>query len=152
LNGAEPEDALVVARNVAAFLSIAVSSVIVVAGPGTVQAQGSLPLPPPPARTNSTTPSPTPLARSKPAQPAPKEAVDDPARSPSHAWPSDPVAQTKAIQLLLRDLGLYTNTTNGTLGPATRAAIRAFQRGNGDPETGEPSEKLFDDLQKKRPR
>jgi peptidoglycan hydrolase-like protein with peptidoglycan-binding domain len=43
----------------------------------------------------------------------------------------------KAIQILLRDLGFYGGTTYGTLGPATRAAIRKFQLAADEAETGE---------------
>ena len=50
---------------------------------------------------------------------------------------------------MLRDLGLYEGTVYGTVGPATRAAIRKFQASAGQPETGEPDQALFDSLQKK---
>jgi peptidoglycan hydrolase-like protein with peptidoglycan-binding domain len=54
------------------------------------------------------------------------------------------------VQLLLRDLGLYRGTTNGTLGPATRTAIREFQLASGlEADTGEPTEALFEQLKKK---
>ena len=65
------------------------------------------------------------------------------------AWPADSTDQAKAIQILLRDLGLYDGTTYGTVGPATRAAIRKFQLAAGETETGEPSETLFEQLKKK---
>ena len=64
-------------------------------------------------------------------------------------WPTDRTDQAKAIQILLRDLGLYAGTTYGTLGPATREAIRKFQIAAGEGETGEPSETLFEQLKKK---
>ncbi len=64
-------------------------------------------------------------------------------------WPTDKTDQAKAIQILLRDLGLYGGTTYGTLGPATREAIRKFQLAAGETETGEPSEILFEQLKKK---
>jgi hypothetical protein len=66
------------------------------------------------------------------------------------AWPADSTEQAKAIQILLRDLGLYSGTTYGTVGPATRAAIRKFQLAVGDAETGELSEILFESLKNKR--
>ena len=65
-------------------------------------------------------------------------------------WPTDRTDQAKAIQLLLRDLGLYGGTTYGTVGPATREAIRKFQLAADEAETGEPSEMLFESLKKKR--
>jgi hypothetical protein len=64
-------------------------------------------------------------------------------------WPTDKTEQAKAIQILLRDLGFYSGTTYGTLGPATRAAIRKFQLAADEAETGEPSELLFESLKKK---
>jgi len=65
------------------------------------------------------------------------------------SWPTDRTDQAKAIQILLRDLGLYAGTTYGTIGPATREAIRKFQLAAGETETGEPSETLFEQLKKK---
>ncbi|MCF8533192.1 MAG: peptidoglycan-binding protein [Reyranella sp.] len=64
-------------------------------------------------------------------------------------WPTDRSDQAKAIQVLLRDLGLYRGTTNGTAGPITRAAIREFQLAAGEAETGEVTEALFEALKKK---
>ena len=64
-------------------------------------------------------------------------------------WPVDSTEQVKAIQSLMRDLGFYSGTTYGTLGPATRAAIRKFQLATDQAETGEPSEMLFQSLKKK---
>lgn len=64
-------------------------------------------------------------------------------------WPTDRSDQAKAIQILLRDLGFYRGTTNGTAGPATRTAIREFQLTAGDAETGEVTEVLFEALKKK---
>ncbi|OFX06427.1 MAG: hypothetical protein A3D94_22910 [Alphaproteobacteria bacterium RIFCSPHIGHO2_12_FULL_66_14] len=64
-------------------------------------------------------------------------------------WPADRTDQAKAVQLLLRDLGLYRGTTNGTVGPATRTAIREFQLASGEAETGEVTESLFEALKKK---
>lgn len=64
-------------------------------------------------------------------------------------WPSDRTNQIKIIQLLLRDLGFYSGTTYGTMGPATRAAIAKFQLAANETETGEPNETLFVALKKK---
>jgi hypothetical protein len=64
-------------------------------------------------------------------------------------WPTDGTGQAKAIQILLRDLGFYSGTTYGTVGPATRAAIRKFQLAADEAETGEPSALLFESLKKK---
>ena len=65
------------------------------------------------------------------------------------SWPTDKTEQAKAIQILLRDLGFYSGTTYGTLGPATRSAIRKFQLAADEAETGEPTEMLFESLKKK---
>jgi hypothetical protein len=65
-------------------------------------------------------------------------------------WPTDSTDQAKAIQILLRDLGFYSGTTYGTVGPATREAIRKFQLAADETETGEPSELLFESLKKKK--
>jgi len=65
-------------------------------------------------------------------------------------WPTDSTDQAKAIQILLRDLGFYSGTTYGTVGPATRAAIRKFQLAVDEAETGSPSETLFESLKKKK--
>jgi peptidoglycan hydrolase-like protein with peptidoglycan-binding domain len=64
-------------------------------------------------------------------------------------WPTDRTDQAKAIQILLRDLGFFGGPTYGTVGPATRAAIRKFQLNAGETETGEPSEALFEQLKRK---
>ena len=65
-------------------------------------------------------------------------------------WPTDRTDQAKVIQLLLHDLGFYSGTTYGTVGPATREAIRKFQLAADEAETGEPSEVLFESLKKKK--
>lgn len=64
-------------------------------------------------------------------------------------WPTDRTDQARAIQSLLRDLGFFDGPTQGTVGPATRAAIRKFQLAAGETETGEPSEALFEQLKRK---
>ena len=64
--------------------------------------------------------------------------------------PTSALDQVKAIQGLLRDLKYYRGPLDGDPGPATRAAIRDYQRANGDKETGEPSKALFDSLKEKR--
>ena len=99
-----------------------------------------------------------------PSSPSPSEASNsDPAASAAKkpeplktmctvdvgAWPTDTTDQAKVIQILLRDLGFYSGTTYGTVGPATRAAIRKFQLAVDEAETGEPSALLFESLKKK---
>lgn len=91
-----------------------------------------------------------------PAAPADKSALADksaPAKSrcvgDAAPWPDDRTEQGKAIQGLLRDLGLYDGTVYGTVGPTTRAAIRKFQLATGQPETGEPDQALFESLKRR---
>ncbi|MDI1284599.1 MAG: peptidoglycan-binding protein [Reyranella sp.] len=64
-------------------------------------------------------------------------------------WPNDKSDQAQAIQMMLRDLGYYRGTTNGTAGPQTRAAIREFQVAVGESDNGEIGESLFEALKKK---
>ena len=100
----------------------------------------------------SSAPSQSEASKSDPAAPAAEK--PEPPKTTCTAdvgpWPADSTDQAKAIQILLRDLGFYNGTTYGTLGPATRAAIRKFQFAAGEAETGEPSEMLFEQLKKKK--
>ena len=100
----------------------------------------------------SSAPSQSEASKSDPAAPAAEK--PEPPKTTCTAdvgpWPADSTDQAKAIQILLRDLGFYNGTTYGTLGPATRAAIRTFQLAAGETETGEPSEMLFEQLKKKK--
>lgn len=107
------------------------------------------PRPPPQSEASDKVPlaptSQTPEPATTPAlAPAPAKCTLDPV-----SWPTDKTEQAKAIQILLRDLGFYSGTTYGTLGPATRAAIGKFQLAVGEAESGEPSERLFEALKKK---
>lgn len=85
-------------------------------------------------------------ATASPKKPAP---LASPCTPDLGAWPADRTGQVKMIQILLRDLGFYTGTTYGTMGPATRAAIGKFQLAANETETGEPTEVLFEQLRKK---
>ena len=100
----------------------------------------------------SSAPSQSEASKSDPAAPAAEK--PEPPKTTCTAdvgpWPADSTDQAKAIQILLRDLGFYSGTTYGTVGPATRAAIRTFQLAAGETETGEPSEMLFEQLKKKK--
>ena len=55
-----------------------------------------------------------------------------------------------AIQTLLRDLNFSREAPDGALGPATRTAIRDYERSLGLAQTGEPSKTLFDSLKEMR--
>jgi peptidoglycan hydrolase-like protein with peptidoglycan-binding domain len=56
-----------------------------------------------------------------------------------HESPADAAERQKvqSAQVLLHILGLYDGTTNGTLGPATRKALAAYQEKLGLPASGE---------------
>ena len=123
----------------------------------------SLKVPPRPAPAEATkqepaeTLAPAPEPAREPAASSPpsksEAANSEPTKSPCTAdvgaWPSDKTEQGKAIQILLRDLGFYSGNTYGTVGPATRAAIRKFELAADQAETGEPTEMLFESLKKK---
>jgi hypothetical protein len=47
------------------------------------------------------------------------------------------------VQEALNDLGYDTGGIDGSLGPATRKAIRAFQAAEGLPADGKPSQELL---------
>jgi hypothetical protein len=127
-----------------------------------VAAARGLKLPPRPAPPEATAPG-----KPEPAAAAPSQSEtgkSDPAASAAERseqqkttcttdvgpWPTDRTDQAKAVQILLRDLGFYSGTTYGTVGPATREAIRKFQLAADEAETGEPSELLFESLKKKK--
>ena len=71
-------------------------------------------------------------------------------RADPDAWPSAAVDQVKVIQTLLRDLNFSREAPDGVLGPATRTAIRDYERSLGLAQTGEPSKALFDSLKEMR--
>ncbi len=91
------------------------------------------------------------LAKPEPAKPelAKPEPPKTECKVDLTRWPNDKSDQAQAVQMLLRDLGYYRGTTNGTVGPQTRAAIREFQLAAGEGETGEIGEALFEALKKK---
>ena len=98
---------------------------------------------PPPLQAEATS-SDTAALSSKTTEPSTSQCGVEPG-----PWPADRTSQIKIIQLLLRDLGFYSGTTYGTMGPATRAAIGKFQLAANEAETGEPTEALFVALKKK---
>ena len=107
-----------------------------------------------PAEAPAAAPEPAPREPAASSPPSKAEATNgEPTKSPCTAevgaWPSDKTEQGKAIQILLRDLGFYSGNTYGTVGPATRAAIRKFELAADLAETGEPTEMLFEALKKK---
>jgi hypothetical protein len=67
------------------------------------------------------------------------------------AWPRDlqPLSrdQLKALQAALNDRGFSAGAADGQLGPATRQALRAWQRGQGLPADGYPTPDMLTKLQ-----
>lgn len=57
-----------------------------------------------------------------------------------------PVTGPRAIQRRLTELGYKTGPVDGVVGPRTRAAIRAFERDSGMPETGQVTPELVEAL------
>ena len=109
--------------------------------------------PPPEKATPATALKPEPLAVAGASAPAEAAKKPEPPKSECKVdlsrWPSEKSDQAQAIQMILRDLGYYRGTTNGTVGPQTRTAIREFQTASGEGETGEITESLFEALKKK---
>lgn len=66
------------------------------------------------------------------------------------SYPGTRGDQIRAIQMMLRDLKIMNRPPTGELGPVTIAAIRDYQRSAGLPESGEPSQELFDSLKTAR--
>ncbi|MBI2740031.1 MAG: SEL1-like repeat protein [Rhodospirillales bacterium] len=95
----------------------------------------------------------TDAAKSESADKALAAKADAPPPSPDAAldgWPSATADQVRVIQTLLRDLNFSREAPDGVLGPATRAAIRDYERSLGLAQTGEPSKTLFDSLKEMR--
>lgn len=109
-----------------------------------VVANSPLPLPP-----KSATPNGEPVATGNTAvtPPAAEPAKPDIAKLDPGPYPANFVDQVKAVQILLRALDLYTDEADGSLGPATRTAIRNFQKNVGMRETGEPTKDVYTALQ-----
>ena len=59
-----------------------------------------------------------------------------------------PLSGTRAVQQRLVDLGYKPGKVDGMMGKRTRAAIRAFERDQGMPETGRPSPAVLAALSK----
>lgn len=72
------------------------------------------------------------------------------ARATASGAPTDPGARVLAVQRELGRLGYDPGSVDGAMGSKTRAAIGAFQRSIGMPETGEPTTELLDTLRATR--
>jgi TPR repeat protein/peptidoglycan hydrolase-like protein with peptidoglycan-binding domain len=108
------------------------------------------PKPPPPLEPSALPPAPLPAPALPPAAfpvPAPGQTAAAASEPDPPGWPKAVNDQISAIQQALFDLKLLGDKPDGTIGPVTRAAIRAFQRGTGARETGEPTKDVFAALQ-----
>ena len=88
-----------------------------------------------------------------PDAPAPPTSADLARALPKNdtgAWPTSGADQVRAIQTLLRELNFSQEAPDGRLGPATRTAIRDYERSLGLTQTGEPNKALFDSLKEMR--
>jgi peptidoglycan hydrolase-like protein with peptidoglycan-binding domain len=103
-----------------------------------------MPVPPPAAAsaaaTNAAAAAPAPGPAPAPA-PAPSAAAEEP--QPQPAWPKAAVDQVKAVQQALVDQHRLRGKADGAAGPATRAAIREFEKSAGLPETGQASREVY---------
>ena len=79
-----------------------------------------------------------------------KAADVPPTKDDADAWPQASADQIKAVQALLLQLNFSREAPDGVLGPATRTAIREYERLIGLPLTGEPSKSVFDSLKEVR--
>jgi peptidoglycan hydrolase-like protein with peptidoglycan-binding domain len=62
---------------------------------------------------------------------------------PAQALPYPPLELVRSVQAELARRGYYAGAVDGKLGPATRAAVRAFQQDAGLPPTGTIDERLL---------
>ncbi len=86
-------------------------------------------------------PAPRVLPQAKPPAPALKTDAADP--EPTKSIPPPKADLVKAVQTELRSRKLYSGKVDGALGPRTARAIRAYERQERLPETGQPSEALL---------
>jgi peptidoglycan hydrolase-like protein with peptidoglycan-binding domain len=81
---------------------------------------------------------------------AAKDADGSTPKDDAGAWPASSADQVKAVQALLLQVNFSREAPDGVLGPATRTAIREYERLLGLPQTGEPSKSVFDSLKEVR--
>jgi peptidoglycan hydrolase-like protein with peptidoglycan-binding domain len=86
------------------------------------------------------TKAPAPGAQGQQQAPAKQVAVKPAPRPAATKWTAD---QIKEAQEGLKRAKVYTGPVNGMLGPATRRAIRAFQKAHQMKETGALSDTLL---------
>jgi len=113
------------------------------------------PAPPPPAVQPAAPPKPLEIGKPDPPPPPPTSAdiaraTPPPAKADPDAWPAQAADQVKVVQALLHEMNFYRDTPDGRLGPATRAAIREYERLSGLKVTGEPNKDVFESLKEMR--
>jgi peptidoglycan hydrolase-like protein with peptidoglycan-binding domain len=81
----------------------------------------------------------------KPAPPPPPPAPAAPpaTAAPEPPWPDAHTDQVKLVQQALIDLQRLRGKADGAAGPATRLAVREFEKSAGLPSTGEPSRTVY---------
>ena len=82
--------------------------------------------------------------------PPPPPAAPQAAAAPEPPWPNAPADQVKLVQQALIDLQRLHGKADGVPGPATRLAIREFEKSADLPSTGEPSRSVYLALVKAR--
>ncbi len=101
--------------------------------------QGAIPEP---ALPQAQVTAPTPIAATETASVrAPRAAVADSEATLPQEW-RVPRADRRAVQSALAQLGFDPGTIDGSIGRLTRNAIRAYERSQGLPETGELTPEL----------
>jgi TPR repeat protein len=90
-----------------------------------------------------TPPRPAPRTLPLPPMPAPAPSAAAEEAQPEPVWPKATVDQVKAVQQALIDLHRLRGKADGAAGPATRTAIRGFEKSAGLPETGQVSRELY---------
>jgi TPR repeat protein/peptidoglycan hydrolase-like protein with peptidoglycan-binding domain len=97
-------------------------------------------------------PKPEPKPEPPPAPSPPPAPPPQPAALPEPPWPTAAADQVRAVQQALIDLQYLRGKADGTAGPATRLAIREFEKSTRRPSTGEPTRELYLALVKARGR
>src|SRR5436190_16874214 len=100
-------------------------------------------LPPPPPPAAPVTPPPAATVTPPPAATVAPPPASAAAQEPVPAWPTAAVDQVKAVQQALIDLHRLRGKADGAPGPATRTAIRDFEKSAGLAETGQPSREVY---------
>lgn len=79
----------------------------------------------------------------QPIPPPPTAAAPQASAAPAPPWPSATADQVKLVQQALIDQQYLHDKADGIAGPATRLAIREFEKSAGLPSTGQPSRAVY---------